>query len=60
LEEGIQFVYIGNVPGSGAENTRCHQCGETAIERKGYIILNNNIKDGKCGSCDGTIPGRWE
>lgn len=60
LSEGMQYVYIGNVPGSGAENTICHHCGEPAIERKGYSIINNNIKDGKCGSCGEIIPGRWK
>ncbi len=59
LAEGMHYVYIGNVPGSGAENTLCHHCGEIAIERKGYSILSNNIVDGKCAQCDGAIPGVW-
>lgn len=60
LEEGLHYVYIGNVPGSGAENTLCHHCGEIAIERNGYRILKNNITEGKCSSCGNDIPGRWE
>lgn len=59
LSEGIHYVYIGNVPGSGAENTICHHCGELAIERKGYSVLQNNITDGKCDGCGETIPGVW-
>ncbi len=59
LSEGIHYVYIGNVPGSGAENTICHHCGDIAVERKGYQIISNNINEGKCGSCGGMIPGRW-
>ena len=60
LSEGIQYVYIDNVPGGEAENTICHKCGKIVIERKGYSILQNNIKNGKCGSCGVTVPGRWQ
>ncbi len=58
--EGMHYVYIGNVPGGEAENTHCHHCGQLAMERRGYSIVANNIKDGKCRNCGGTIPGRWE
>ncbi|MEE4255912.1 MAG: AmmeMemoRadiSam system radical SAM enzyme [Bacteroidales bacterium] len=60
LSEGMHYVYIGNVPGSGAENTICHHCGEIAIERKGYTVLQNNITDGKCDGCGNEIPGLWD
>jgi len=59
ISEGMHYVYIGNVPGSEAENTICHHCGEIAIERKGYTILQNNTTDGKCDGCGGLIPGVW-
>ncbi|MBE9484227.1 MAG: AmmeMemoRadiSam system radical SAM enzyme, partial [Bacteroidetes bacterium] len=60
LSEGMHYVYIGNVPGSGAENTICHHCGDIAVERKGYSILSNNITNGKCNECGGVIPGIWD
>ena len=60
LSEGMHYVYIGNVPGAGAENTICHHCGDIALERKGYQIISNNINEGKCGSCGGVIPGVWD
>jgi pyruvate formate lyase activating enzyme len=59
MSEGMRYVYIGNVPGSGAENTVCHHCNEIAIERRGYSILDNNITDGKCGSCGQSVAGVW-
>ncbi len=58
--EGIHYVYIGNVPGGEEDHTYCHHCGEPAIERRGYSIVSNNIRNGKCGKCGGSIPGRWE
>ncbi len=60
LKTGIKFVYIGNVPGSNAQNTICPQCKKVLIERKGYSILQNNIQDGKCKFCKTKIPGVWD
>lgn len=59
IEEGIHYVYIGNVPGHEATNTYCHHCHEILIERKGYLISQNNIKNSRCRFCGTFIPGRW-
>jgi len=57
IETGLHYVYEGNVPGRGNENTYCHQCGELLIERWGYSIVKNTIKDGHCPSCQGFVAG---
>jgi len=59
LESGIRYVYIGNVPGTKASNTVCPECGKTVVERRGYVILTSEIKDGKCTFCNAPIPGVW-
>ncbi len=59
LKAGIKFVYIGNVPGGNYENTYCPKCHKLLIERKGYLITQNHIKDGKCEYCGEPIPGVW-
>ena len=59
LEEGIRYVYIGNVPGTDACNTLCHACNTLLIERKGFRIVRNNLTDGKCPNCNTVIPGVW-
>lgn len=59
-EEGLWYVYIGNVPGHKWENTYCHKCGELLIERYVFEIIKNRIKDGKCPKCETLIPGRFE
>ncbi|MGM0573615.1 MAG: AmmeMemoRadiSam system radical SAM enzyme [Bacteroidota bacterium] len=59
LDAGLHHVYIGNVPGSEGENTFCPECGKKIIDRRGYYILNNHIKDGKCGFCGQAIAGVW-
>lgn len=56
---GIKFVYIGNVAGDKRESTYCPECGKLLIRRVGYTILQHNIKNGKCNSCETPIPGVW-
>lgn len=60
LECGLKYVYIGNVAGHPGENTYCPKCKNTLIERRGYFILQNNIKDGKCKFCGEKIAGVWD
>lgn len=57
LEVGLRYVYEGNVPGEGGENTYCYQCGELLIQRYGFQIMENKIRDSKCPSCGATIDG---
>jgi pyruvate formate lyase activating enzyme len=56
MEAGIKYVYVGNVPGSDGENTRCPECGELLIKRDGFSIGSNNLKkDKKCPECRAKI-----
>jgi pyruvate formate lyase activating enzyme len=57
LESGLRYVYEGNVPGRGNENTYCHGCGELLIERWGYSIQKNTIIEGQCPSCGSPVAG---
>jgi len=59
LGEGLQYVYVGNVPGHEGNNTYCPGHGGVIIERRGYAILQNLIEDGKCSVCGHEIPGVW-
>ena len=54
---GLRYVYLGNVPGSTSESTFCYQCGRMLIERIGYRIATNSIKDSKCPGCGTEIAG---
>jgi pyruvate formate lyase activating enzyme len=60
IEEGLHFVYIGNVPGHEAEHTTCPQCKTRVIERTGYRIQVIQLQDGKCAKCGQAIPGIWK
>ena len=55
-KEGLKFVYIGNVAGE-SEDTICPSCGQTLINRRGFLLEENEVKDSRCPSCGETIPG---
>lgn len=57
LAEGLRFVYLGNVPGSDAENTYCFNCGKLLIERYGFQIIQNHVVAGTCRFCGAKIDG---
>ncbi|MCX8006709.1 MAG: AmmeMemoRadiSam system radical SAM enzyme [Coriobacteriia bacterium] len=50
-EEGLAFVYLGNVAEPGGEDTVCPRCGARAIERDGYRVLERATRDGACARC---------
>ena len=58
---GLRYVYAGNIPGhvGGYENTYCPNCNATIIERWGFRVLKNRVKDGGCPKCKTKIAGVW-
>lgn len=56
---GLNFVYIGNVPGHDAENTYCPNDGTILVRRRGFLVDRVNLKDGRCPACGRRIPGVW-
>ncbi len=60
-EEGIRFVYAGNIAGQAGEyeNTHCPSCGKTLISRTGFLVRKNIIREGRCPDCGTTVPGVW-
>jgi pyruvate formate lyase activating enzyme len=60
IDKGLRYVYIGNVPGGKGEDTYCYSCGKRLIERWGFNVTKNLIKNGRCTHCDVPIDGVWE
>lgn len=58
-EEGIKYVYTGNVPGNELSNTICPDCNFTIIGRQGFRITSDSIKNGKCSNCSKPVDGVW-
>ena len=48
---GLQFVYIGNVPGHPGRNTVCPRCGRTVIERGEARVELFGVRQGLCAAC---------
>jgi len=57
MEEGLRYVYEGNVSGEGGENTYCYACRAILIERYGLTLRRNRLQDGKCPECSTSIDG---
>jgi pyruvate formate lyase activating enzyme len=56
-EAGLNYVYIGNVPGHPSENTYCPSCNEPVIKRYGFEITKWNLtRDMRCPVCGHDIP----
>ena len=60
LQEGLHFVYIGNVPGHPGEHTNCPRCATCLIQRRGYTVQVLHLKGGRCDHCGQPIAGIWE
>ena len=60
LKTGLNYVYTGNIIDNEGSNTYCPKCKELLIERYGFSMLQNNIKNRKCNKCGEKIAGVWE
>ena len=57
LAAGLRYVFAGNRPGLGGEDTCCHNCGTRLIRRYGFRVLENRIIDARCPSCRTPVAG---
>ncbi len=56
-DAGLDYVYIGNMPGHPCENTYCPSCNELLIKRYSFEIIKWNLtKDMRCPVCSHKIP----
>ena len=59
LAAGLRYVYLGNAPGSGGENTICPNCGNIVINRFHYRSRTNLIDTNHCAYCHQEIDGLY-
>jgi pyruvate formate lyase activating enzyme len=60
MSKGIHYAFVGNIPGHEGNNSYCPSCRKAIINRNGFFVTENNIKNGKCGFCGTTIAGVWK
>jgi len=58
-EAGLNYVYVGNLPGNAHNSTICPVCGRTLTQRDGFTVSSLSPADGKCPSCNTRIAGRF-
>lgn len=63
MDEGLRYVYTGNVHDRTGDATLCPACGATLIQRDWYMIESDVLSapagDGTCPTCHTPIPGVW-
>lgn len=60
-EEGLHFVYTGNVHDDEGSTTYCPECDKALIQRSGYIIKDWQLSaEGCCRFCGHRIPGVFD
>ncbi|MDQ1268184.1 MAG: pyruvate formate lyase activating enzyme, partial [Campylobacterota bacterium] len=62
VEEGLKYVYIGNVDNEDYESTYCPSCKERVIDRSGNIgqfVTNELDENGTCPYCGYKLKGVW-
>lgn len=57
FQEGLKFVYTGNIQGDSGENTYCSNCKNLLIERFVYFINKMNLQNSRCIFCGNLIEG---
>jgi pyruvate formate lyase activating enzyme len=60
-EAGLEYVYVGNVPGNTYNSTFCPNCGNLVIHRVGYNVrtFQINPQTSQCQHCNHIIQGVW-
>lgn len=57
LAAGLEYVYSGNLWGDEGEKTFCHHCQALLIDRRGFQVAANRVKNGACPECGVAIAG---
>ena len=60
-DQGLRYVYTGNVHDPSGQSTYCHKCGALLIERDWYDLGAWNLTaSGACSSCGSACAGMFE
>ena len=56
-EEGLQYVYVGNISLENGSDTFCPNCGRALIRRHNFGVIFNRMETNKCPACGELIAG---
>jgi pyruvate formate lyase activating enzyme len=57
LAQGLNYIYFGNLPEKGSQDTVCVECNAVLIQRRGFNLLKNNVCNSRCHNCGALLPG---
>ena len=61
IDEGLRFVYTGNVHDADGGTTRCPGCGAAVVVRDWYSMRRYALSDsGCCRDCGTRLPGVYD
>ncbi|MEA3352636.1 MAG: AmmeMemoRadiSam system radical SAM enzyme [Campylobacterota bacterium] len=61
-EEGLKYIYVGNIDDKDHESTYCPKCKKRVIDRTGHIgqyVTNYLDNNGICPHCGYKLEGIW-
>ena len=59
-KHGMNYPYVGNVPGHSGNHTYCPGCGKAVIRRTGFFVTATDIEEGACNFCGRPIAGVFQ
>lgn len=59
-EEGLHYVYAGNVRSRKEGETRCPSCRALLLQREGFRVLSQKIANGCCPGCGEKVSGVFD
>jgi pyruvate formate lyase activating enzyme len=60
MNNGMRYVYTGNVHDEAGGSTYCHECGSKLIGRDWYVMTAWNLnEEGACGKCGAPCAGHF-
>ncbi|MBI2477461.1 MAG: AmmeMemoRadiSam system radical SAM enzyme, partial [Planctomycetia bacterium] len=60
LQQGLRFVYVGNVNDVAHQSTYCPSCKGLLVQRNWYELGEYHLKQNACGHCGARIAGVFE
>ena len=61
LDNGLRYVYTGNVHDEAGGSTYCHACGEKVVARDWYVLNEWHLDaEGRCKFCSTPCAGRFD
>ena len=59
-EQGLNYVYVGNIHSPKQQSTYCPRCCSMLIGRVGYEITAYTLRGNQCRECGTVVPGHYD